>query len=102
MNHRYLLEMEYPSYDSKITHWLHNQPTEVDSIPYKIALWHDERFYRSITCSGLGEYVQVTNFLESICLKKFIAPDATFRGYDAVFVTLADHKKGSQARKKHS
>ncbi|WP_200920612.1 hypothetical protein [Citrobacter portucalensis] len=93
MKSRYLNENELPSYDLAITKWLAEQEPDVSSIPYKIAMWHDERLYRSLTCSGMGEYIKASNFLESLGLKNLLTPDATFRGYDAVFVTLEDYKK---------
>ncbi|QCT18498.1 hypothetical protein FEM41_02005 [Jejubacter calystegiae] len=98
MKSRYLTETERPEYDALITRWLDEQSTDVDSIPYKIALYHDGYMYRSITCSGLGEYSSASSFLESQGLVNALKPDETCRGYDALFVTAQEYKKAFPAR----
>lgn len=100
MKHRYLTETERPEFDLKISEWLSNQSAEIDSISYTIALFHDGYLYRSITCSGMSEYVLTTQFLGSIGLVNALAPDATYRGYDALFATREEYEKAFPARAK--
>lgn len=93
MKSRYLNENERPSYDLAVTEWLADQEDDFGGITYKIVLWHQEHLYRSITCAGMAEFVVTTNFLGSLGLVNLLASDATFRGYDAVYVTADDYKK---------
>ncbi|RNM02385.1 hypothetical protein [Dickeya undicola] len=93
MKHRYLTETEKPGFDDIISNWLAQQDDEIDGIPYKIALYHDGYLYRSITCSGLGEYVRASRFLESQGFVNALKAEATYRGYDALFATLDEYKK---------
>lgn len=98
MKHRYLTETERPEFDQQITEWLSKQCAEMDSVSYPIALFHDGYLYRSITCSGMSEYVLTTQFLGSIGLVNALASDATYRGYDALFATRDEYKKAFPTR----
>lgn len=93
MEHKYLKDCERPDHDARISDWLSIQDGEVDSIPYNIALFHDGYLYRSITCYGMSEYVEASEFLKSLTLVNCLDSSATFRGFDAVFATLQDYKK---------
>ncbi|EJG0604484.1 hypothetical protein CVY58_RS06990 [Cronobacter sakazakii] len=98
MKSRYLTETQRPDFDSAITAWLADNAEDIESIPYKIALYSDGYLYRSIICSGLGDYISATNFLESLGLVNVLNADRTYRGYDALFATLEDYKKAFPAR----
>ncbi|HHG8599745.1 hypothetical protein [Morganella morganii] len=90
MKHSYTGDHSRPDYDEKITSWLKNKTEPMfGSMSYPVALYHDGFLYRKITGSGLNEYVSICNFLEKIGLVNLLAPDATFRGYDAVFAIPA-------------
>ncbi|PHI29228.1 hypothetical protein [Budvicia aquatica] len=89
MEHRYTRDSSRPDYDGKITEWLKENDEEVDMMPYPVAIYHDGFIYRSITGGGLGDYVEISEFLSALGLVNIIAPDATFRGYDAVFAIPA-------------
>ncbi|MFJ5341784.1 hypothetical protein ACIPSD_22130 [Pectobacterium sp. CHL-2024] len=93
MKGRYKTDSARPHYDQAITDWLEEHISDGDMMSYSIALYHDGYIYRSIICSGLGEYVQATNFLNSIGLANALAPDARYRGFDALFAPEEDVKK---------
>ncbi|WP_312043012.1 hypothetical protein [Erwinia sp.] len=98
MKDRYLTDITPPPHDQIVSDWLKKQSYGIDSISYKIALFHDGFLYRSIICSGMGEYIQTSNFLCSIDLVNALAPDATYRGYDAIYATQQDYKKAFPTR----
>ncbi|EMO4627615.1 hypothetical protein R4Q10_000484 [Enterobacter kobei] len=90
MEHRYTRESERPDYDDKISQWLEQQPEDPwGSMGYPVALYHNGFIYRSITGSGLGDYVGICEFLKRLGLVNLLPDDGTFRGYDAVFAMPA-------------
>lgn len=85
MEHRYTRECPRPEFDEKITAWLKNKNDEIDSMAYPVAIFHEGFIYRSITGSGLGDYVSISEFLKKQGLVNLLGDMDTFRGYDAVF-----------------
>lgn len=93
MKSQYKVEDERPAYDATITEWLSHQNDDNDMMNYCIGLHHAGYIYRSITCRGLGEYVEATTFLNEIGLANALAEDARYKGYDALFAPTEEVKK---------
>ncbi|MEL5572203.1 hypothetical protein [Serratia bockelmannii] len=85
MEHRYTRECPRPDYDEKITAWLKKQRSGIDTMSYPVAIFHEGFIYRSITGSGLGDYVSISEFLKKLGLVNLLGDMDTFRGYDAVY-----------------
>lgn len=90
MEHKYFKMKEglaLPSYDAAITEWLDSMPEMPPSVPYKILICNENSFYRSISCQGLGEYVQACEFLRSLNLVDASDSGLGLKDYESVFVS---------------
>lgn len=96
MEHHYLKNIDQrplPDFDAEISAWLSKQEEGINSNSYRIVICNGNRFYRSIICSGLGEFVQACEFLRRLNLENVLEGGQTIQGYDAVFVTLELYNK---------
>lgn len=93
MKSSYKVEDDRPTYDEKITEWLHHKDDAESMTNYNIGLYHAGYIYRAILCRGLNEYMEATNFLDEIGLANALPSNARYQGYDALFAPNDEAQK---------